>query len=242
MNGTCSHFKLQDQSEVNKSPSPGLVISTFGLAEIISCMPDGLVKIYIGYWQTCQYSHYDENTQFFYLLCSQFRQKASGWINKTLLLIKQHITYMNISRYANIDKFVNIRYIFLLASRAYSWLFQLAQMWKLLAPGVGLGDFLTPVVVQQHCVINLSVICGRSVVFSGGILSVRASKRNFAWRNKTALGPWGQTETSLKIEYLRSNKTLWISEEPHSLSHRHFILIFSSLFLYFQLFLVYLET
>ena len=34
---------------------PGLVISTFGLAEIISCMPDGLVKIYIGYWQTCQY-------------------------------------------------------------------------------------------------------------------------------------------------------------------------------------------
>ena len=33
-----------------------LVISTFGLAEIISCMPDGLVKIYIGYWQTCQHS------------------------------------------------------------------------------------------------------------------------------------------------------------------------------------------
>ena len=28
---------------------PGLVISTFGLAEIISCMPDGLVKQYIGY-------------------------------------------------------------------------------------------------------------------------------------------------------------------------------------------------
>ena len=28
---------------------PGLVISTFGLAEIISCIPDGLVKIYIGY-------------------------------------------------------------------------------------------------------------------------------------------------------------------------------------------------
>jgi hypothetical protein len=76
--------------------------------------------------------------------CSQFWQKASGWINKTLLLIKQHITYMNISRYANIDKFVNIRYIFLLARRTYSWLFQLAQMWKLLAPGVGLGDLLTP--------------------------------------------------------------------------------------------------
>jgi len=92
---------------------------------------------------------YDENTQFFYLLCSQFRQKASGWINKTLLLIKQHITYMNISRYANIDKFVNIRYIFLLARRAYSWLFQLAQMWKLLAPGVGLGDLLTPAIQSR---------------------------------------------------------------------------------------------
>ena len=90
-----------------------------------------------------------QNTQFFYLLCSQFRQKASGCINKTLLLIKQHIAYMNISRYANIDKFVNIRYIFLLARRAYSWLFQLAQMWKLLAPGVVLGDFLTPVMVLK---------------------------------------------------------------------------------------------
>ena len=87
--------------------------------------------------------------QFFYLLSSQFRQKASSWINKTLLLIKQHITYMNISRYANIDKFVNIRYIFLLARRAYSWLFQLAQLWKLLAPGVGLGDFLTPWIQQK---------------------------------------------------------------------------------------------
>jgi hypothetical protein len=53
---------------------------------------------------------------------------------------------MNISRYVNIDKFVNnIRYIVLLASRAYSWLFQLAQMRKLLAPGVGLVIFLTPV-------------------------------------------------------------------------------------------------
>ena len=34
----------------------------------------------------------------------------------------------------------------------------------------------------------------------------RASKRNFA-RRKTALGCRGQTETSLKIEDLRSNKT-----------------------------------
>ena len=56
---------------------------------------------------------------------------------------------MNISRYANIDKFVNIQYIFLLARRAYSWLFQLSQMWKLLAPGIGLVDFLTPAIGRK---------------------------------------------------------------------------------------------
>jgi hypothetical protein len=47
---------LRLKSRVKKSPSPTLVISTFGLAETISCMPDGLVTVYIGYWQTCQYS------------------------------------------------------------------------------------------------------------------------------------------------------------------------------------------
>jgi hypothetical protein len=36
---------------------------------------------------------------------------------------------------------------------------------------------------------------------------LRASKRNFARRNKTASGPRGQTETSFKIEDLRPNKT-----------------------------------
>jgi hypothetical protein len=34
---------------------PGLVISTFGLAEIISCMADGLVKKHIGSWQIFVY-------------------------------------------------------------------------------------------------------------------------------------------------------------------------------------------
>jgi hypothetical protein len=97
------------------SRRPGLVISTFGLAEIISCMPDGLVKIYIGYWQTIfeisgKASFVEavlwREYAVFLPFCSQFWQKASGWINKTLLLIKQHITCMNISRCANIDKFV----------------------------------------------------------------------------------------------------------------------------------------
>jgi hypothetical protein len=54
---------------------------------------------------------------------------------------------MNISRYVKIDKFVNIRYIFLLACRAYSWLFQLAQNIEITS--VGLVDFLTPVVVSE---------------------------------------------------------------------------------------------
>jgi hypothetical protein len=31
---------------VKNSTSPGLIISTFGLAEIIDCIPDGLVKKY----------------------------------------------------------------------------------------------------------------------------------------------------------------------------------------------------
>jgi hypothetical protein len=70
----------------------------------------------------------------------------------------------------------------LLARRAYSWLFQLAQMWKLLAPGVGLGDFLTselvPITINvlssnptygevylkilyQYLINNLNTICWR---------------------------------------------------------------------------------
>ena len=40
-----------------------------------------------------------------------------------------------------------------------------------------------------------------------GIDGFWASKRSFARRNKNAFGPRGQTETSLKIEDLRSNKT-----------------------------------
>jgi hypothetical protein len=35
----------------------------------------------------------------------------------------------------------------------------------------------------------------------------RASKKNFARRNKTAFGPGGQAETSLKIEDMSTNKT-----------------------------------
>jgi hypothetical protein len=40
------------------------------------------------------------------------------------------------------------------------------------------------------------------------ITPLRVSKRNFARWNKTSLAPRGQAETSLKIEDLRSNKTI----------------------------------
>ena len=38
------HQTMYIAAGVKKSTSPTLVISTFGLAEIISCIPDGLVK------------------------------------------------------------------------------------------------------------------------------------------------------------------------------------------------------
>jgi hypothetical protein len=88
------------------SAKPEIVVSDSGISFSKFPVSRHLLKLF-----------YDENTQFFYLLCSQFRRKASSWINKTLLLIKQHITCINISRYVNIDKFVSIRYIFLLARR-----------------------------------------------------------------------------------------------------------------------------
>jgi hypothetical protein len=136
------------------SAKPEIVVSGSGISFSKFPVSRHLLKLF-----------YDENTEFFYLLCSQFQQKASSWINKKLLLIKRHITYMNISRYANIVKFVNIQYIFLLARRAYSWLFQLAQMWKLLAPGIGLGYFLTPAVLPWIIVIKIPIIISHSTPF-----------------------------------------------------------------------------
>jgi hypothetical protein len=74
----------------------------------------------------------------------------------------------------NIDKVVHIRYIYLLARRAYSWLFQLTQMWKLLAPGIGLVDFLTPAgyigQVEYLLIFRLFVTFSR-----------RVSKKNMHW-------------------------------------------------------------
>jgi hypothetical protein len=83
-------------------------------------------------------------TQFFYLLCSQFRQKASGWINKTLLLIKQHIAYMNISRYTNIDKFVNIRYIFFTSPSGIQLIISASPNVEITSPGRWASGFFNP--------------------------------------------------------------------------------------------------
>jgi hypothetical protein len=54
-------------SGVKKSTSPGLVISTFGLAEIISCMPDGLVKKYN--WILTNLSIFTYLLIFIYVIC-----------------------------------------------------------------------------------------------------------------------------------------------------------------------------
>ena len=56
---------------------------------------------------------------------------------------------MNISRYANIDKFVHIRYIFLLARRAYIQLIISASTnVEITSPGRRASGFLT--LVPQH--------------------------------------------------------------------------------------------
>ena len=60
---------------------------------------------------------------------------------------------MNISRYANIDKFVNIRYIFFTSPSGIQLIISASPKWKLLAPGVGLVVFLTPVV---HCCFSIN--------------------------------------------------------------------------------------
>jgi hypothetical protein len=50
MKAMIKYFDLTIQGLKNPlARRPGLVISTFGLADVIGCMPDGLVKIYIGY-------------------------------------------------------------------------------------------------------------------------------------------------------------------------------------------------
>ena len=57
---------------------------------------------------------------------------------------------------------------------------------------------------------------------------LRAFKRNFARRNKTASGPRGKTETSFKIEDLRPNKTtdkLSYDQQPEFISLSEFYII-----------------
>jgi hypothetical protein len=79
-------------------------------------------------------------TQFFYLLCSQFRQKASGWINKTLLLIKQQKWNTNIFLFGLImfDMPRNIK--------TFSWFVNI----KMTAGGYLLQAFLKNTLFSKH--------------------------------------------------------------------------------------------
>ena len=65
--------KLSSKPEI-VVPGSGIQYLIFGIRYLIFGKPSFVL------WRV---------TQLFYLLCSQFRQKASGWINKTLLLVKQ---------------------------------------------------------------------------------------------------------------------------------------------------------
>jgi hypothetical protein len=51
----CSFFLTKNDFITLKFAINNLLGGIQLLPEIINCMPDGLVKIYIGYWQTCQY-------------------------------------------------------------------------------------------------------------------------------------------------------------------------------------------
>jgi hypothetical protein len=61
---------------------------------------------------------------------------------------------------------------------------------------IGLGLLISKIVIVIY-----------SIASRGVLLMIRASKRNDARRNKTALGALVRDETSLKIEDFRSIKT-----------------------------------
>ena len=85
---------------------PGLVISTFGLAEIISCMPDGLVKKYIEYWQICQYSRiylysymlYNQQQCFIYSTASFLLKLKAKKVEKLRILVIKQLQQMTAYR------------------------------------------------------------------------------------------------------------------------------------------------
>ena len=92
---------------VNKSPSPTPVISTFGLDEIISCMPDGLVKIYIGYWQICQHSRiylyscymlFNQQQCFIYSTASFLSKLRAKKVEKLCILVIKQLQQMTAYR------------------------------------------------------------------------------------------------------------------------------------------------
>ena len=60
---------------------------TIGKTEIV--VPKSDSGISFSKFPVSRHLFYDELHKFFYFLCSQFQQKASGWINKTLLRIKK---------------------------------------------------------------------------------------------------------------------------------------------------------
>ena len=107
MKNSCQKLSTPPQGLINPlARRPGLVISTFGIAEIISCMPDGLVKIYIGYWQTCQYTRiylysymlFNQQQCFIYSTASFLSKLRAKKVEKLHILVIKQLQQMTAYR------------------------------------------------------------------------------------------------------------------------------------------------
>jgi hypothetical protein len=84
---------------------------------------------------------------------------------------------------------------------------------------IGLG-----LLIPQIVVVIYSIASRGNFWFHSVLLMIRASKRNDARRNKTALGPLGRDETSLKMRTLGPIKQLVnFHKYPSRMSRKHIL-------------------
>ena len=121
--------------------------------------------------------------QFFYLLCSQFRQKASSWINKTLLLVKQHKWLFEFCvKIHRVGRVTVSTHIFFLAS----------SLFKLSFPNCIFPDtiFQREIIGRKflHCTVNIGVICVNSVWQENPFINNNFMNRY--WLSNLVTIPW----------------------------------------------------
>ena len=74
---------------------PGLVISTFGLAEIISCMPDGLVvNIRVSTYIHISYMLFNQQQCFIYSTASFLLKSRAKKVEKLRILVIKQLQQM----------------------------------------------------------------------------------------------------------------------------------------------------